>query len=180
MRIRQVKPDFWRDSVMTELTDTVRLVYIGLWMEADDAGYIRLDTSEIARDLWDAPKSEREARLCESLDMLVKVRRVVLLECGKHATIPTLVEHQRLAAPDKRVHTVQREHARECAPSPQVPADARVSPARNGNGKEGEGKGRGGVGGDGSAVTDDQDRETTGSTEFQRLVPRPMSASGVH
>lgn len=179
MRIRQVKPDFWRDSVMTELDDTVRLVYIGLWMEADDAGFIRLDISEIARDLWDAPKSEREGRLSASLDVLVSVSRVMLLECGRHATIPTLVEHQRLASPDKRVLSVSREHARECVASPQEPAGPRVSPTRNVKGKGKEGEGKGGYGGDGSAVDADRDRGTTGSTEFQLLVPRPMGASGV-
>jgi hypothetical protein len=172
MRIRQVKPEFWRDSVMAHMSDTVRLVYIGLWMEADDAGYLRLAVDEIARDLWDAPRATRERRLTAALADLEASGRVVRQECGTHAIIPTLTDHQRLAAPEKRVHTIQREHARECL-SPQVPASPRVSPARNGKVREGNGKGRGGVGGDAAGVEDAAQEQGVTTSEFRLLVPDP-------
>ena len=182
MRIRQVKPDFWRDSVLAQMSDGVRLVYIGLWMEADDAGFLRLDMTEIARDLWDTSKAVRERRLNDAMAVLVAAERVVIQECKRHAFIPHLTEHQRLAAPDKRVTTVQREHRLKCIEP--VPADTRgdlptfhMSPTRNVKGKEGEGKERGGVGG--SAVGADGSIEDDGSTtsEFRRLVPMPRKSA---
>jgi hypothetical protein len=41
VRIRQVKPAFWADSRLAELPERTRLFYIGLWMIADDAGWLR-------------------------------------------------------------------------------------------------------------------------------------------
>ena len=52
MRIRQVKPDYWRDELMASLPDTVSLFYIGLWQEADDAGWLVWNIPEIGHDLY--------------------------------------------------------------------------------------------------------------------------------
>jgi hypothetical protein len=179
MRIRQVKPEFWRDHVMAEMTDTVRLVYIGLWMEADDAGFLRLDTTEIAVDLYPlTTRAVRERRVAAAMAVLVNAGRVEVEDCRKHATIPTLTEHQRFGGPEKRVLTISREHDQECIPavprgSPRFPASPR--PVRNG--KEREGKGNGGVQGGHDDVSDNDDE----ASDFRRLVPRPgTSATGVH
>lgn len=51
MRIRQVKPSFFKDPLMAELSPAVRLFYIGLWMLVDDAGWFRWDTAEVSADL---------------------------------------------------------------------------------------------------------------------------------
>lgn len=192
MRIRQVKADFWRDSIVGKLDDACRLVYIGLWMEADDAGWLVLDVVAISADLYPyTPATTRERRVQKAIDTLVERGRVIAYPCG-HAFIPRLTTHQRLAGPDKRVYTVERAH-KGCGiqavgtgaegatrGDPRGPAEPRFSPTRNGKGTSygKEGEGQGGYGGDGSAVTADQDRET-GASEFQRLVPRPTPV-GVH
>lgn len=164
---------------MAELSDTIRLVYIGLWMEADDAGYIRTDTTEIAMDLYPLmTRATRENRVAGAMEALLKAGRLVSVGCGKHLTIPTLTEHQRLSSPEKRVHTFQREHARECAipadtrGSSQVPRDIPHTPDTERIGKGREGKGRGGVGGTPVGVETVQE-----PTEFARLVPRPGAAA---
>lgn len=148
MRIRQVKPSFWSDAKLAELREPVRLFYIGLWMIADDAGWLRADVPEIARDLYGFDtRKRREANVAAWLDALEAAGRIERHECG-HALVIKLREHQHLAGATKQVRTTEREHARcdppDHTPAPQVPAGARKSPptpapVREGNGQVGNG-----------------------------------------
>jgi hypothetical protein len=134
MRIRQVKPDYWSDSVIADMPDSVRLFYIMLWMEADDAGWLRWDASAMGLHLYPfAARSWRERKVSQMIEPLVASGRVERMTDCHHLLIPRLSEHQRLAAPEKRVLTIKREHERHCvlreiAPSPRVPADTREPP----------------------------------------------------
>jgi hypothetical protein len=149
VRIRQVKPSFFKDARIAELPPAVRLTYIGLWMLADDAGYYRWDPAEAGLELYGyESRTKRERDVTAHLARLVEAGRVADLKCG-HIVIPTLKDHQRFAGPTKRVLTYEREHVK-CAPpriSPQVPAgitpfpdtvrsvaDVEQEPERNGAG----------------------------------------------
>ena len=97
MRIRQVKPEFWSDSDMAALPYPVRLIYIGLWCVADDAGYIDWRPERIAHELLGYESTKlRERHLAEWADLLVKTGHLQMFECGC-ALIPTLSKHQRVA-----------------------------------------------------------------------------------
>jgi hypothetical protein len=164
MRIRQVKPAFFKDARIAELSPSVRLFYIGLWMLADDAGWLWWDVAEVGNELYGyEPRKPRERRAQQYLDTLVTSRRVLLHPCG-HVEIPSFTDHQRLAGSTKQVRTTLKDHASRC--SPQPPADTRGSPlspdtVRNGIGKERE---RLGSVSKGSA-----------DSEFQEKVPRLMA-----
>ena len=120
LRIRQVKPDYWRDDRLATLTDTERLVYIGLWMVADDAGWFRESVTGIATDLFPyLSRPARERRVSGALATLKALGRIESHPCG-HSHIPHLTDHQRLASSDKQVRTSLREHER--CPSPVTPA----------------------------------------------------------
>jgi hypothetical protein len=136
VRIRQVKPAFWADARMAELPESVRLFYIGLWMQADDAGWFRWDPIEVARDLYGYEgRAKRERRVPQMFQALVDAGRVVLHDCG-HAEVPRMADHQRFASLDKRVRTVFVEHSRDC---PQVPAGPREAPLVHGTERNGKG-----------------------------------------
>ena len=95
MRIRQVKPEFWSDSDMASLAYPVRLIYIGLWCVADDAGYIDWRPERIAHDLLGYESTKvRERHLTEWASVLVETGHLQMFECGC-ALIPTLAKHQR-------------------------------------------------------------------------------------
>jgi hypothetical protein len=155
MRIRQVKPAFWTDARIAALPPAARLFYIGLWMEADDAGWLRWDCSQIANELYGYESRRRRERDVEAfLALLVAAERVIVHPCG-HVEIPRLTTHQHLSVTSKQVRTTQREHA-VCQDSPQKPAETREDPPLpsrkgkgeghvNGGGKEtvGEGHGKG-------------------------------------
>lgn len=126
MRIRQVKPEFWRDEHLGDLSDTARLVYIGLWMQADDGGWFRENVTEIAADLFPfCSRATRERKVSTSLSVLLSLGRIVSHPCG-HTFIPKMTEHQRFAAPEKRVYTFARQH--EKCPAEVIPAGTRGSP----------------------------------------------------
>ena len=169
MRIRQVKPSFFKDARIADLSPAVRLTYIGLWMLADDGGYYRWDAAEAGLELYGyESRTRREKAVTDHLEALVTAGRIVRfpdLICD-HIHIPTLVDHQRFGGPTKRVTTYQVEHAR-CAP--RIPATPRESPpgtVRNGIGTERNGDG----------TVDARKREE--ETEFQRLVGIPAALGG--
>ena len=155
MRIRQVKPAFWADARVAALPAPARLFYIGLWMVADDAGWLRWDPPQIANELYGyEARGKRERNVETFLALLVEAKRVVVHDCG-HVEIPTLMTHQHLAVLSKQVRTIQREHAETCG-GPRKPAETRDSPPSKGNGKgnvkgNGKGDGEGKVIGKGSA-----------------------------
>lgn len=146
MRIRQVKPEFWRDWKLVSLSRDARLFYIGLWNEADDSGYLRWDLDQILSDLFPR-QADVTIEMAEGwAQELVGARRIRIYKCG-HATIPTLPSHQHLAGQTKQVHTFRNEHAvcqaKRKSPSPRVPAGPRAGQVRlvkvsNGNSKKEE------------------------------------------
>lgn len=129
MRIRQVKPSFWTDARLAELPEGTRLFYIGLWMTADDAGWLAWDTAEIGRDLYGyEDRAVRERRLEAMRDELVAIGRLVVHPCG-HVEIPTLAEHQRFAGTTRQVRTAFSEHQKRCNTTyPVLPAETRGDP----------------------------------------------------
>lgn len=95
MRIRQVRPEFWKDDVMADLPPEVRLFYIGLWCVADDAGWIEWNTATIAADLFPyAGRRGREGNVDRWASSLEGVGRIVRHGCGC-VQIPKLPEHQK-------------------------------------------------------------------------------------
>ena len=114
MRIRQVRPQFWSDRRVAVLSKSAKLFYIGLWNVADDDGYIRWDLQQIAGELFpfDALKT-REKEAVRDAAILVAAGRIEVLECGAHARIPTLPDHQRSGG--EKVRTVSTEHSAKCA-----------------------------------------------------------------
>jgi hypothetical protein len=137
MRIRQIKQAWWLDKdLRTRTTADVREFYIGLWMLADDAGWLVWDVERIAAELYSYQEcAEREANVREWSDILRhldhKRPHLRVHRCG-HAQVPKMVEHQRIAG--KLTLTVETAH-RKCLlakVSKGEPKPAPVSPGRVG------------------------------------------------
>ena len=114
MRIRAVKPIFWRDRELAKLGDEARLFYIGLWMEADDAGYFRWNVDEIGADLYpfipEKARLRKITRCVESLDAMDGQPRLEVMPCG-HARLTRFVDHQK-AGGGSRITTFYAQHER--------------------------------------------------------------------
>ena len=144
LRIRQIKGDWWLDKDLhTRLSADVREFYIGLWMAADDAGYLDWDPVRIGAELYPFRTSaKRERQIAEWGALLAELDpedpHLRIYPCG-HARVPKMPGHQRLAAETKQVRTVLKRHM--TCPAP-IPAGSRGSPPistveRNGTERKG-------------------------------------------
>lgn len=114
MRIRSIKPVFWRDRELARAGDEARLFYIGLWMQADDAGYLRWNVDEIGADLYpyltDRARARKIERARAAIDAMPGDGRLEVLACG-HARLTRFVSHQKPGG-GSRITTFATQHER--------------------------------------------------------------------
>jgi hypothetical protein len=131
MRIRQIKPEFWKDARVAELSEGARLFFIGTWQLADDSGWLRWDVANIAAELYPFEgRASRERRVRRHSEALAGLGRLHLHDCG-HAQVPKMAAHQHLAGTTRRVLTVAQEHTKCGIPatdrdSPRLPAPVSI------------------------------------------------------
>lgn len=146
MRIRQIKPEWWRDkALMTGVRADTREFYIGLWMTADDAGWFEWDATAIGAEVYPflpvtrrEREVERHGSLLESLEPIAP--HLVRHPCG-HAEVRKMPQHQRISR-EKRVTTHFDRHRIRCLPAPSrgeplPPASSRTGKERNGRERNG-------------------------------------------
>lgn len=160
MRVRLIRPAYWTDADLhTRLSADAREFYIGLWMEADDAGYVSWDLDRIGADLYPyRPLGWRRRSLAKWIEGLAINGHIRVLECGAHAVIPNLPKYQ---SPPKPSFQNQRAHdscLRQMAPAGA--AGRQRAPAQEGGlvGKEGKGIEGGSRRATNGASTDDEER----------------------
>ena len=107
MRIRSIKPEFWRSRDIAGLDWETRLLFIGLWSYVDDNGVGKDIDFDIAGDLF-APDligdaRETVARVSRGLRMLFEHGLIYRYEVdGKpFLEIATWTRHQRIDKPNK-------------------------------------------------------------------------------
>lgn len=112
-RTRLIRPAFFSDERMSRTSIPTRLIYIGLWTLADDAGFFLWRPAEIAVALFPYESAGRRQRRVETaLAELAKLERIRPLECGEHGLIPTLPEHVQKAG--NHAYTFQARHENQC------------------------------------------------------------------
>lgn len=137
MRIRQIKPGWWLDKDLRKgLNADQREFYIGLWMLADDDGWLVWDIPRIAAELYPYDtvrhREQRVTAWSERLQSLCPTHpHLVVMDCG-HARIPKLAEHQRSGG--RPVFTVRDVHGTECARAAREVTAGRVGKGRERNG----------------------------------------------
>ncbi|QSL99840.1 helix-turn-helix DNA-binding domain protein [Gordonia phage ODay] len=107
MRIRSIKPDFWRSPDITHLDIPERLLFIGLWSYVDDNGVGQDRVSTVAADLFadDLERDPREtlARITGGLAKLSEANRIIryTVENRDFLYIVNWNKHQRIDKPNK-------------------------------------------------------------------------------
>lgn len=108
MRIRSIKPEFWRSDDIDRLDWATRLLFIGLWSYVDDNGVGRDRESDIAADLFsgDLSRDPRDT-LATVSGGLQKLFEAGLIERytvdGRHFLhITSWTKHQRIDKPNKQ------------------------------------------------------------------------------
>lgn len=107
MRIRSIKPEFWRSPDISCLAIEDRLLFVGLWSYVDDNGVGEDRVSRIAADLF-ADDLERDpsgtfARVSRGLASLSEAGRIVryTVEGRDFVEIVNWSKHQRIDKPGK-------------------------------------------------------------------------------
>jgi hypothetical protein len=97
-RIRSVKPEFWTDEDLADLSRDARLLYIGLWNIADEHGRLRGDPRYVKGQLFPYDDDLSREAVDGLVDELAKVGKVVRYQAkgSSYLFLPTLHKHQRL------------------------------------------------------------------------------------
>ena len=138
MRIRQIKPEFWKDAKVADLSEGARLFFIGTWQLCDDAGWMRWDVAGIAAELYPFEgRASREKRVQRHASALAALGRLRIHDCG-HAQVPKMPSHQHLAGTTRRVQTIAAEHQKCGTPAtnrdlPRLPAPVSIGSVREGS-----------------------------------------------
>ena len=113
LRVRLIRPAYWTDADLhTRLSADAREFYVGLWMEADDAGFVAWDLDRLGAELYPfRPLAWRRRHLVRWGEALSINGHVRVLECGRHAVIPNLTKYQnppKPSFPNRRAHEACR------------------------------------------------------------------------
>lgn len=106
MRIRTLKPEFWKHFRMAHLPAETRLLAIGLLNYADDEGYFRAHPSLIRGELM--PYTEKSSHIPKMLEALQSIGFLTLYNTDHgepmgHVT--NFLEHQRINRPTASKHS---------------------------------------------------------------------------
>lgn len=101
MRIRTVKPEFWQDEDLAEISETARLVAIGLLNMADDEGFFNANEKLVSSLLF--PLTEPSVSIHECLNQLVRSGYLKLHPCKKgkkvYGQVVNFLKHQKVNRP---------------------------------------------------------------------------------
>ena len=105
MRIRTIKPDFWRSQDIASLSVEDRLLFVGLWSYVDDNGVGRDEPQLIQCDLFPLdPLTEGSVRVHGGLKHLSErglITRYEGPDGRRYMQINSFTEHQRINRPSK-------------------------------------------------------------------------------
>lgn len=142
-RTRLIRPEFFADELMASASIPSRLVYIGLWTMCDDAGFFERKPRQIAAALFPYDGQAHRQRVTDkALAELEALGRVRYLECGLHATVPTLPRHGQKGG--TKSETYRSRHLTTCVsvlvrPSPSKSSSDSVSGSVSGSDSVSEG-----------------------------------------
>lgn len=128
-RIRTIKPDFWTDEKIVELSPFARLLFIGLWNFADDEGRMPYSIRKIKMQIFPSDHTDLSGEFGEIRG--ASLIEIYTFENVEYLQINNFSKHQKI---DKRSNS-------KYPPPPESP---RFTPTE-GNGMEGKGREGNGV-----------------------------------
>lgn len=153
-RIRTIKPDFWTDGNMINLSAFARLLYIGSWnFTLCDAGHLADDPAGLRLKVLPGDDVDGEALLNE-LMAKERIVRIVLPDKRTFLHIPRFGDHQKLDSRwSPRCPACVHGNSPELPETPASFRETRGTSARlDGTRVGGEGKGQERTGGEGTAL----------------------------
>ena len=151
MRIRSIKPEFWRSEDIADLTVEDRLLFIGLWSYVDDNGVGIDRLADVCADLFaldlERDPPETFARVSRGLQNLSEAGRIVryTVEGKSYLHITNWSKHQRIDKPNKARYphpdaenaTIREEFATPSRHPRETPAPGTGEQGNRGTGEQG-------------------------------------------
>ena len=151
MRIRSIKPEFWRSEDIADLTVEDRLLFIGLWSYVDDNGVGIDRLADVCADLFaldlERDPPETFARVSRGLQNLSEAGRIVryTVEGKSYLHITNWSKHQRIDKPNKARYphpdaenaTIREEFATPSRDPRETPAPGTEEQGNRGTGEQG-------------------------------------------
>lgn len=100
-RIRTIKPEFWTDDAVTECSLSARLLFIGIWNFADDAGNLDRSAKQIKSRVFPIDNVDCEPLIVELITQGLLTEYAV--SGKKYLHIPGFTKHQVINRPSKPV-----------------------------------------------------------------------------
>lgn len=100
-RIRTIKPEFWTDEKITECSVSARLLFIGMWNFADDAGNLERSAKQIKARVFPIDNIDCEPLIRELIEHGLLIEYSVSEKIFLH--IPKFTKHQIINRPSKPV-----------------------------------------------------------------------------
>ena len=88
MRIRSIKPEFWRSKDVTVLSREQRLLFVGIWTYVDDNGVGRDDLAAIIGDLFS------DDMMVDPAGTIAYVRKGLVALAERHLIARYVVDHR--------------------------------------------------------------------------------------
>jgi hypothetical protein len=137
-RIRSIKPEFWSDDSVLDCSPLARLMFIGTWNFADDAGNMDRSAKQLKTRIFPVDDIDCEPLVLELLTHGLLIEYSV--SGKKYLHIPGFADHQIINRPSKPVVPTYQESLR----TPGALTEGSMSTHDGGEGrgrKGGEGKG---------------------------------------
>jgi hypothetical protein len=101
-RIRTIKPDFWTDDTITECSLSARLLFIGIWNFADDAGNLDRSAKQIKARVFPVDSIDCEPLIQELITHGLLIEYSV--SDKKYLHIQGFAKHQVINRPVPRLY----------------------------------------------------------------------------
>ena len=137
-RIRTIKPEFWTDEKIVQVSFPARLLFIGLWNFADDSGNLENSPVQIKMRILPADSVTVPPLLAELVS--VGLLREYIVNDKNYLNIPGFTSHQVINKPSKT------RLPRPPTTTPLPDGREGKGSGTEGKGKDSEGKGREGSG----------------------------------
>ena len=164
LRGRYLMREYWSDSsLFMKLDAAERELYIGLWMLADDKGWLSRDVTAIAASLYRYEDSGlREGRVRAGLRHLGRLGKVESYRCG-HLHLPAVERYPRAGNKTFEHYAVHAQHIKgRSKKTNDIQPGLNPSPVPTGSNPS-------------IPVVAREENKKDEESEFERKVPRPAA-----
>jgi len=134
-RIRTIKPEFWTDEKVVELSAFARLLFIGLWNFCDDDGRVAFSPRRLKMQIFPSDTLDIELLFKELASS--RLVEIYIVSEVSYIQVSGFSKHQKI---DKRsVSKIPPPTSHHNHPIPPDPAESQPIPPLEGNGMEGKG-----------------------------------------